>query len=639
MSSAPILARDRRPSLDVSVLVTLVVAGVVLLLAIRGGAFGLQPRTAFGLVVWWSFALALLAGIRPEGALRRLPLAVLATLGGLAAWTLASLAWSPSAQLSFAEFDRVSSYLGVAAFAALLARRRHIGRWCDGLALSLVGVAGLALVSRLVPEADGLDSLARYAPGWETRLSYPVGYWNGLGILLGLSLPLLLRAAVEAQRFAAALAVGALPAVAAVIYLTSSRGGVAIAAVSALAFLLLCERRWEAATALVVAGLAAGLVVSSISSKHELVNGPLLGEAAREQSRAASFVVLASVAGSALLWALIRSEVVQRRPSRRVRRGLAFAACLLCLAAFVSLDPVTRFDEFRATPDFGQESTLQEHIASAGSSGRWQYWGAAVDQFEAAQPLLGDGAGTFGRWWARNGSLPVPIQNAHSLYAQTLGELGLVGFALVLLVFVLGGLMAIRAVLAGAEERTALAALAAVFAGFAAANAIDWVWELTIVPVVAFIALGVLLAADSGERPVGSRQFGRLLRVAGAATGIVLAVAQAIPLLSEAALERSRSASASGSSEAALDAALTARDLQPWAPAPYLQLALVAEQEGDFVSAQAWIEDALERDRSDWRLWLLASRIQSEVGRIDAARASISRARELNPRSPLLSGS
>ena len=38
----------------------------------------------------------------------------------------------------------------------------------------------------------------------------------------------------------------------------------------------------------------------------------------------------------------------------------------------------------------------------------------------------------------------------------------------------------------------------------------------------------------------------------------------------------------------------------------------------------------------DWRLWLVQARIQTKRGEIAAARRSLDRARELNPRSPLL---
>src|SRR5205823_5184289 len=68
-------------------------------------------------------------------------------------------------------------------------------RWNDGLALGIVAVGLLALGSRLFPAVlQGDEGLREYLPSL-TRLSYPLGYWNGLGIFVALAFPLLLAAA------------------------------------------------------------------------------------------------------------------------------------------------------------------------------------------------------------------------------------------------------------------------------------------------------------------------------------------------------------------------------------------------------------------------------------------------------------
>ena len=81
-----------------------------------------------------------------------------------------------------------------------------------------------------------------------TRLSFPLGYWNGLGVFVALGIPLLLRAAlVGRDARVRAIALAPIPVLAAVIYLTSSRGGVGTALLGAVVFLALTERRWRAA--------------------------------------------------------------------------------------------------------------------------------------------------------------------------------------------------------------------------------------------------------------------------------------------------------------------------------------------------------------------------------------------------------
>jgi Flp pilus assembly protein TadD len=75
-----------------------------------------------------------------------------------------------------------------------------------------------------------------------------------------------------------------------------------------------------------------------------------------------------------------------------------------------------------------------------------------------------------------------------------------------------------------------------------------------------------------------------------------------------------------------------ARAITQWNATPYVQVALVAEQGGNYAAARAWIDEATRRDSSDWRLWVTAARIEAESGRVARARRSLARARVLNPR-------
>jgi tetratricopeptide (TPR) repeat protein len=127
--------------------------------------------------------------------------------------------------------------------------------------------------------------------------------------------------------------------------------------------------------------------------------------------------------------------------------------------------------------------------------------------------------------------------------------------------------------------------------------------------------------------------------------GIVLAViawalicAQVIPLLADREIARSQAATVGGDLDEASEAAESARDIQPWAATPYLQLALVGEQRGDLQQARRWIGEALVRDARDWRLWLVSARLETKLGRAAVAERSLRRAVELNPRSPLFKG-
>src|SRR4029078_3637780 len=91
-------------------------------------------------------------------------------------------------------------------------------------------------------------------PTINSRLSFPLGYWNGLGIEVALAYPLLLSImASRRSRAASVLSAFSLPILAPEMYLPSSRGAFVAAGIGVLAFVALTPKRWAALAALVVA--------------------------------------------------------------------------------------------------------------------------------------------------------------------------------------------------------------------------------------------------------------------------------------------------------------------------------------------------------------------------------------------------
>ena len=126
----------------------------------------------------------------------------------------------------------------------------------------------------------------------------------------------------------------------------------------------------------------------------------------------------------------------------------------------------------------------------------------------------GIGPGTYEFWWAREGSLPAFVRDAHSLYLEALAELGVVGLAPD------PGAGRRRPVRRSArgrlrrlepERRAAGRRARRRLRRFAVAAAIDWVWELTVVP-IAFLLLAA--AARRGAARGSGAQ-----RLAGCAPG------------------------------------------------------------------------------------------------------------------------
>ena len=232
-----------------------------------------------------------------------------------------------------------------------------------------------------------------------------------------------------------------------------------------------------------------------------------------------------------------------------------------------------------------------------------------MKEFRSA-PALGKGAGSYEEWWARYGTLKGFVKDAHSLYLESLGELGIVGFVFIAGAFLIGLVAGLRRVLARAgEERLALAAVWAAFLASRLPPGVDWMWEMTVVSVVGIALLGLLVSRASGgtdasEKPLRLR-WDVAGRVALVVAGVCVILAAALPLLTNREIQASQAAVRAGDLGAAFKRADNARKIEPWATSPYQQLALVSEQAQEYGDAQYWARKAIEHAPNDWQPWFL----------------------------------
>ena len=399
-------------------------------------------------------------------------------------------------------------------------------------------------------------------------------------------------------------------------------------------FVALCRDRLRVAFAAAL-GVGGGVVaVLALESRPVLVNGPFASHAASVAGREVAVLLVAVVAATGVAWMLV-DRVVRRTPalSRKAIVGLAATAAAALVVAVALSHPLARLHAFAKPPVASDTpSFVRTHLVSGSGSGRWQFWTAAVDQWQSA-PVVGDGAGTFAAWWAEHGSLAMFVRNAHSLYLESLGELGAVGFLLASAVWVGGCAIGVRACRRlDREERTSVAGATAVALAFGVGAGVDWLWQLPAVSLVGVSALALAHGPPVRER-ARRRPWG--VRAALASLVLLVLVLELVPLLAGHALAQSRRAAADGRPLAARDAALRAHALKPWATAPLQQLALLAESRGNLVEAQRWANEARRANADDWQVRLLAARIETRRGAIVAARADLRAARRLNPRSPL----
>ncbi len=636
----PLRPPGRRRLDPVAILVTLAIAAGTFWLAYDEGSYRIPSWTTDAMLVWWLVLLVVVAGVP----LRSMPAsagATLVLLAALAALSGLSGFWASGAETPFLVLNRTLFYVGASVLVVLTVRQRQLARWVDGIGLGLSAVAFVALASRFFPRAFAEDAAARFLPDAHTRLSFPVGYWNGLAILVALACPLLLCAAT-AERHGpwAFLALAPIPAIVTTVYLASSRTGVIVAVVGSAAFIVLSSRRWAAVGAALVAGAYSVGAVVYVASQHELVAGPLRSGAAVAEGRRSAAVVVAAGLGASATFALVSRAVRGLRvPSALGWAATALFAAIL-LGGVLAASPVRRWHEFTAAPGVSNgPQYIQNHLLSANGNWRWQFWRASWHEF-TQNPLLGRGAGSFEEWWAQHGIAIGFVANPHSLYFETLGDLGLAGIAFLGTAFVLGAVGGVRAALrAPAPVRDAAAAAVAGFIAFAVGAGIDWMWELPVVSVTGFVLLGLPFAAEADNPPSQRRYSARQVTLAFVIGALAIAsvVAEGDLYEANAKVADSQRATAAGHLDAARRDARLAQSIEPWAATPYLQLALVEETAGRLAPARRAIEQALAREDRDWRLWLIAARIETKQGAISVARVSFNRARELNPRSPVFS--
>ena len=233
-----------------------------------------------------------------------------------------------------------------------------------------------------------------------------------------------------------------------------------------------------------------------------------------------------------------------------------------------------------------------------GGHERQRYWHVAVQEAQA-HPVLGSGAGTYVDWWVRERSVPLQTQEAHSLYVETLAELGPVGLVLVLLV--------VGIPLAATRRPD----LAAGVAAFAVGAAVDFDWELAGVTVPAVI-VAALAVAPARPRRVPTR-----VVVPAAA---VLAVAAFLAYAGNAKLSSAQDAARRGDTARAAAEARAALRWQPYSPQPWLVL-------GDVTHDVQAYRRATELDPADWLLWQrLAGVAHGPLRRLAEAKAA-----QLNP--------
>jgi hypothetical protein len=616
---------------------------LVIYLAFAGGGYDAVVYGQVGILCWAAILLGTLIGVLPLARPSAAGWWVIGLLAALAVWTAFGLLWTDSSERTVGEMARVASFLGVFVLLVSVQGREAVHNAVFGVAAALGVVAVLALASRLHPELFPDITAAQYLDDISARLSYPVNYWNGLASLMAIGIPLFgCVALTTTRRWLAALALALVPVAALTAYFTLSRGGLFEIAVGVVALLAFFPRRLVALASLGAAAVGSAILIVFASTFDELGDGLNNATAIAQGNKVLlATIVVCAVVAAAQAWISAaspawRSPTVSRSTAV-IGAGVLVAVVLVGgIAAGAPAKISDRLDEFTQAegPDPSAGASRYESLSG---NGRYQLWSSAVDA-DATAPITGIGPGTFEFWWTQDRPIDAYARSAHSLYLNSLAEIGIVGLVIVL-AFVLVpigiGISRWRWAVSDAARGLYAGALAAAIA-FAVAAGVDRTWDLAVLPVIFLVVAAALTAREpeSGETPPS-----RLPVLALVGTTLVSLIAIAViaqPVAGLQAVRQSQADVRAGDLDGAVAEARRADDLQPYAATPKYQEAQVLELQRDLTGATEAARIATEREPTNWRNWFVLSRIEREAGDAAAARAAYARARALNPLSDVI---
>ena len=520
------------------------------------------------------------------------------------------------------------------------------------LALAMVLVCIAGLVTRVLPELHSVQVSIE-----EDRLSYPLSYWNAVGIFAAVTIFFCIGLATRREEapVVKALAAGAVPLVTATLYFCFSRGPTAALAIGLVVFFLLCMRRELIAATISIAPPTVVAVLLCLGT-HALSTAHYASPAGVSEGHTLTWELIGcAVAAAALRVATLpldrRLDRIQISAARRKRAWIVagVTAALVIVVAGIALDAPHRIgngvDKFTESGSLQDPKELQDRYTTLNNNGRVVQWELAWDNFKK-HPVLGSGAGTYGQLWAKEGSPNFKVVNAHSVYFEALSNLGAPGliFFLIALFSIMVGL-ALR--IRGPDQVLYAAIFTAVLV-WALHAGFDWDWELPATGFFIFGLGGMAIAARASEAPPpgaggkppsgdgegepaspAARGSNRALRVALGIGCLALVASPALVAISQGMLNSAVRNLQAGNCGEASHEALDAIHVLSVRPEPYQVLGFCDSRSGQHQLAVQMLETAVDRDPNEWESYYGLALVKGAAG--EDPRPAARKAHELAP--------
>lgn len=639
---------------------------------------------------WYPSALATLAGGAAIAIWRRALVprpgparTALGLLWALVALQYASILWAGSPGGALQAANELALYALVAwvlTLVELTPRALLVAAGCWS-----AGVCAICAV-QLARAASAADLTAFFVDG---RFAAPMSYSNATGAIAAMALwpALMVWRLREARAWARVAGLGVAALLGEFALLPSSRAAVLGMAVVAVVVLAISRDRARLlAGMLVVAGAIAATASRSVAVDNAASAGADATPVLRHAAIAIALGCAAALAAGALLvgaeaaiaraWAgrhrdgIGRLRATAARAARsRGPRAVGAAALLAALGVALALaEPrLVALVHTIVRQGTSDASTGTNRLLSTSPEERFDYWRVALRLF-ASSPLVGIGAGSFGRRYDAMRRFLKHSQYVHDLPLRVLAETGAVGELLFLSLLAVLAFALVRAARRRDSQVAAGALIAlAVSSYFLVHSLVDWVDEF---PALAAPAIGLPLAALSLAHPAAppvahpaapavahpaapparraatrAPERGRwgwpgpaMRRRAGAATaavaGLALLVALGGSYLSVSLVDRAFAIFRLAPGQAYRDLRL-AGELDPLSADPYTSEGTIALYLGDLRRSRAAFERSLAIE-DDWYPRLELALIDSRQGERAAALAQIAAAARLDVRDPVI---
>ena len=653
-----------RPSIDVLFGLVLAAGLVVLAFVTRGGTDlgndNLGPNTwaeiILVLVGAGVMVVLVLAGARG----RAWGAGTLLAFAALTALTAISIAWSVQPANSWQTADQAFAYL--MAFGGLVALARLFpARWpglVGAIALLATVVCGWTLLVKVFPAT--LDPAELYG-----RLRAPFDYWNATGLMaaLGLAPCVWAGARRESGGVTRALAVPAISVLVAVLVLSYSRGAVAAAVIGMVCWFAVVPLRLRGALALSL-GAAGGAAISGWALASHGLTHDYVALAPRTTAGHTFGVVLlvvlalATIGGAVMVYGMER-RTLAGETRQRIGTALVVLMALVPLAGIGALAASSRGLTGEVSHLWSTLTNTNAVVRNNSSrltelgNSRARYWSEAMT-VGRHNPLAGVGAAGFGTARTRYTTDREQVDNAHGYVVETFADLGAVGLALTLVLFVAWCVAAGRTVGAGKRfrappgpeaEQAGLLTLLVVVIVFGLHSAVDWTWFVPGTAIPALLCAGWLAGRGPVNDPIGRDPHRRPLTSRPAAGAAIIAVVALAVLGAWSIWQPLRSADADAAAIAALergDAAAAIANAHaavarnPLAADPLWELGEIELGAGDRQAARTQFLKAVSVQPDNPQTWFHLGDFELQVNDRRGAAGALKRANQLDRGNPTI---